>query len=87
MKNLEEIIKVSKGDELADLVIKNAKLVNVLSEEIYETDIAIIVNLYWFFAYLKLFLKRPILGISIFLRLYVTNVIKTGFELLVKYRL
>ena len=42
MKNLEEIIKVSKGDELADLVIKNAKLVNVLSEEIYETDIAII---------------------------------------------
>ena len=42
MKNLEDIIKVSKGEELADLVIKNAKLVNVLSEEIYETDIAII---------------------------------------------
>ncbi len=42
MKNLENIIKVSKGEELADLVIKNAKLVNVLSEEIYETDIAII---------------------------------------------
>ena len=42
MKNLENIIKVSKGEELADLVIKNAKLVNVLSEEIYKTDIAII---------------------------------------------
>lgn len=42
MKNLEQIIKVSKGEEQADLVIKNARLVNVLSEEIYETDIAII---------------------------------------------
>lgn len=42
MKNIERIIKVSKGEELADLVIKNAKLVNVLSEEIYETDIAVI---------------------------------------------
>ena len=39
---LEDIIRVSKGEDLADLVIKNAKLVNVLSEEIYETDIAII---------------------------------------------
>lgn len=42
MKNIERIIRVSKGSDLADLVIKNAKLVNVLSEEIYETDIAII---------------------------------------------
>ncbi len=42
MKNIERIIKVSKGEDLADLVLKNAKLVNVLSEEIYETDIAII---------------------------------------------
>lgn len=42
MKNIEKIIRVSKGDDLADLVLKNAKLVNVLSEEIYETDIAII---------------------------------------------
>ena len=40
--NLEDIIRVSRGEELADLVIKNAKLVNVLSEEIYETDIAVI---------------------------------------------
>ena len=42
MKNIEKIIRVSKGKDLADIVIKNAKLVNVLSEEIYETDIAII---------------------------------------------
>lgn len=42
MKNIEKIIRVSKGDDLADLVLKNAKLVNVLSEEIYETDIAIL---------------------------------------------
>ncbi len=42
MRNIEQIIKVSKGSEPADLVLKNAKLVNVLSEEIYETDIAII---------------------------------------------
>ncbi len=42
MNNIEEIIKVSKGENKADLVIKNAKLVNVLSEEIYETDIAVI---------------------------------------------
>lgn len=42
VKNIEKIIKVSKGECLADLVLKNAKLVNVLSEEIYETDIAII---------------------------------------------
>lgn len=42
MKNIENIIKVSKGEQIADLVIKNAKMINVLSEEIYETDIAII---------------------------------------------
>lgn len=42
MKNIERIIRVSKGVDLADLVLKNAKLVNVLSEEIYETDIAIL---------------------------------------------
>ena len=38
---LENIIKAAKGEEKADLVIKNAQLVNVLSEEIYTTDIAI----------------------------------------------
>lgn len=36
-----EQISVARGLTKADLVIKNAKLVNVLSEEIYETDIAI----------------------------------------------
>lgn len=41
----ERIIKIAKGEQKADLVIKNAKLVNVLSEEIYETDIAIADNL------------------------------------------
>ena len=42
MTSIEKIIKVSKGEKLADLVLKNATLVNVLSEEIYETDIALI---------------------------------------------
>ena len=42
MRNIEQLIKVSKGIEPADLVLKNAKLINVFSEEIYETDIAII---------------------------------------------
>lgn len=40
--DLEKLIKVGKGEEPADLVIKNGKLINVLSEEIYETDIAIV---------------------------------------------
>ncbi|MDD3236916.1 MAG: adenine deaminase [Candidatus Gastranaerophilales bacterium] len=39
---IEDVIKVAKGDTKADLVIKNAKLVNVLSEEIHNTDIAIV---------------------------------------------
>lgn len=34
-------INVAKGVSKADLVLKNANLVNVLSEEIYKTDIAI----------------------------------------------
>lgn len=37
----EKVIKAAKGEIPADLVIKNARLVNVLSEEIYETDIAV----------------------------------------------
>lgn len=40
-QNIEKIIKVAKGEQKADLVIKNAKVVNVLSEEIYDADIAI----------------------------------------------
>lgn len=45
MRDTEKIINVAKGKEPADLVLKNAKLVNVLSEEIYETDIAIVGNM------------------------------------------
>ena len=37
---LENIIKTAKGEEKADLVIKNAQIVNVLSEEIHKADIA-----------------------------------------------
>ena len=40
--NLEKIIKVAKGEIPADLVIKNAKVINVLSEEIHEADVAIV---------------------------------------------
>lgn len=40
-KSTEMIIKTAKGELPADLVIKNAQLVNVLSEEIYNTDIAV----------------------------------------------
>lgn len=39
---IEKIIRVAKGEEKANLVIKNAKLVNVFNDEITETDIAIV---------------------------------------------
>ena len=39
---LEEVIKVAKGEVKADLVIKNANVINVLSEEIHKADIAIV---------------------------------------------
>ncbi len=39
---LEEVIKVAKGEVKADLVIKNANIINVLSEEIHKADIAIV---------------------------------------------
>ncbi len=38
---LKRLIRVAKGDEKADLVIKSAEVVNVLTEEIYRADIAI----------------------------------------------
>lgn len=38
----EEFIAVALGEKKADLVIKNAKIVNVLTEEIYESDVAIV---------------------------------------------
>ena len=37
----QRIIKIARGLEKADLVIKNANIVNVLSEEIHKADIAI----------------------------------------------
>lgn len=39
---LEKIIKVARGEVKADLVIKNARVVNVLSEEIYNADVAVV---------------------------------------------
>lgn len=39
--SIEEIIKTAKGNKDADLVIKNVQIINVLSEEIYVSDIAI----------------------------------------------
>ena len=38
---LREIIATARGQTPADLVLKNASLVNVFSEEVYRTDIAI----------------------------------------------
>lgn len=39
---MEKLIKAANGEVKADLVIKNAKVINVLSEEIYEADVAIV---------------------------------------------
>jgi adenine deaminase len=39
--SLEKIIAVARGEEPADLLLKNARLVNVLSGEIHPADIAI----------------------------------------------
>ena len=38
---LEDIIKTAKGENKADLVIKNVQVINVLSEEIYTADVAV----------------------------------------------
>lgn len=38
---LEDIIKTAKSEVEADLVIKNANIINVFSEEIYKADVAI----------------------------------------------
>ena len=40
-KDIEKIINTARGLKKAYLVIKNAKVVNVLSEEIHEADVAI----------------------------------------------
>lgn len=38
---LAEIIKLARGEEEVDLLLKNGKLINVISSDIHETDIAI----------------------------------------------
>lgn len=44
MGELDRIIKVARGEEEAELLLKNARLVNVLSGEIHETDVAVASN-------------------------------------------
>ena len=39
---LADLIKVARGDEPADLLLKNAKVVNVFTGDIDETNIAIV---------------------------------------------
>ncbi len=39
---LETLIAVARGEEPADLLLRNAQLVNVLSGEIHPADIAIL---------------------------------------------
>lgn len=41
MPNLYETIEAARGEVKIDLLIKNAKVINVLSGEIYETDVAV----------------------------------------------
>ncbi len=41
MAELNNLIRVARGDAPADLVLRNAKLVNVYSSEIYPADVAI----------------------------------------------
>ena len=38
---LAEIIKLARGEEKADLLLRNARVVNVFSHEIIETNVAI----------------------------------------------
>lgn len=41
MTELNNLIRVARGDAPADIVLRNAKLVNVYSGEIYPADVAI----------------------------------------------
>jgi adenine deaminase len=41
MRNLEEKLSIARGDRPAELLFKNANLVNVLSGEIYRTHVAV----------------------------------------------
>ena len=44
VENLKELIEAAQGKRPATLLLKNCRLVNVYSEEVYETDIAIYQN-------------------------------------------
>ncbi|MEP6956145.1 MAG: amidohydrolase family protein, partial [Chthoniobacterales bacterium] len=41
MRNLEHKLSVARGEEPAELLFKNAQLVNVFSGEIYPADVAV----------------------------------------------
>ena len=41
MRDLQEKLSIARGEKPAALLFKNANLVNVLSGEIYRTDIAV----------------------------------------------
>ena len=41
MRNLVEKLAIARGEQPAELLFKNANLVNVLSGEIYRTNVAV----------------------------------------------
>jgi adenine deaminase len=41
MRNLQQKLSIARGEQPAELLFKNARLVNVLSGEIYETNVAV----------------------------------------------
>ena len=42
MLKKQKLIEVALGEKKADLVIKNAQLVNVLTEEVYDAEVAVV---------------------------------------------
>ena len=44
VEDLKELIEVAQGKRPATLLLKNCRLVNVYSEEIYQTDVAVYKN-------------------------------------------
>lgn len=41
IRKLQEFIKVARGEQTADLVLKNVNIINVLSGEIHDSDVAV----------------------------------------------
>ena len=41
MRNIQQKLGIARGEQPAELLFKNAKLVNVLSGEIYPTNVAV----------------------------------------------